>query len=287
MNIFVTKLEKSEVELKFEIPVEEFEKHIDQAIKNLGANIEAPGFRKGNAPREVIEKQIGEEKILFTAADLSIQENYIKALDEKGIEVVASPRIEILKLAKGNPFEFKATTAVLPAIELPPYKEIVGKLKAKPVEVTKEEIERIKKEKEKWEQERLRQEILEKIAEKAKIEIPAVLLEQEKLRMMENFKKGVATNLQIGFEEYLKKINKTEKEILDSFLPEVEKRVKTSLVLREIGRVEKIEVTDKEIDEDLKKSSTPNVQSDQVRNYTKEVLRHEKTFKLLEGFLRK
>ena len=287
MNIFVTKLEKSEVELKFEIPVEEFEKHIDQAIKNLGANIEAPGFRKGNAPREVIEKQIGEEKILFTAADLSIQENYIKALDEKGIEVVASPRIEILKLAKGNPFEFKATTAVLPAIELPPYKEIVGKLKAKPVEVTKEEIERIKKEKEKWEQERLRQEILEKIAEKAKIEIPAVLLEQEKLRMMENFKKGVATNLQIGFEEYLKKINKTEKEILDSFLPEVEKRVKTSLVLREIGRVEKIEVTDKEIDEDLKKSYTPNVQSDQVRNYTKEVLRHEKTFKLLEGFLRK
>lgn len=287
MKIFVKKLEKSEVELKFEIPVKEFEKHIDQAIKDLGVDVEAPGFRKGNAPKEAIEKQVGEEKILFAAADLAIKENYIKALDEKGIEVVASPKIEILKLAKGNPFEFKATTAVLPEIELPSYKEIVGKLKKKPVEVTKEEIERIKKEKEKWEQERLRQEMLEKIAEKTKIEVPEILLEQEKLRMMENFKKGVATNLQIGFEEYLKKINKTEKEILDSFLPEVEKRVKTSLVLREISRAEKIEVTDKEIDEDLKKSSTPNVQSEQVRNYTKEVLRHEKTFKLLEGFLRK
>jgi len=286
MNISVTKLEKSEVELKFEIPFEEFKKHIEQAIKDLGSNIEAPGFRKGNAPKEVIKKQVGEEKILLAAADLAVKESYIKALDEKGIEVVASPKIEILKLATGNPFEFKATTAVLPEIELPSYKEIVGKLKKKPVEVTKEEIEKIKKEKEKWEQEKLRQEILEKIAEKTEIEIPEVLLEQEKLRMMENFKKGVGANLQIGFEKYLKKINKTEKEILDSFLPEVEKRVKTSLVLREIGKIEKIEVSEKEIDEDLKKSSTPNVQSEQVRNYTKEVLRHEKTFKLLEEFLR-
>ncbi|MFH1643339.1 MAG: trigger factor [Patescibacteria group bacterium] len=286
MNISVTKLPKSEIELLFEISVEEFEKHIDQAIKNLGVNIEAPGFRKGNAPKEIVEKQIGEEKILFAAADLAIQENYIKALDEKGIEVVASPKIEIVKLAKDNPFEFKATTAVLPEIELPSYKEIVGKLKKKSVEVTKEEIEKIRKEKEKWEIEKLRQEMLEKIAEKAKIEIPETLLEQEKLRMLENFKKGVTGNLQIGFEEYLKKVGKTEKEILDSFSSEVEKRVKTSLVLREIGKLEKIEVTEKEIDEDIKKSPAPNVQSEQMRNYTKEVLRHEKTFQLLEGFLR-
>jgi len=291
MKVSVEKLAKSQIELRIEIPIDDFNGFIEKAILSLGQDLDLQGFRKGKAPKEMIEKNIGQDKILIRAADYAIQENYVKAISEKKIEAISAPEIEILKMAKGNPFEFKAKVWVMPEIELPNYQKITSGIKRKKVEVTKEEIEKMRQEKEKWEKERLRQEILEKIAEKCKLEIPEILIEQEKKRMLENVKRGVLQTLRISFEEYLKKIKKTEKELLDSFAPEVEKRVKTSLVLKQIGEKENILVSDLEIEEELKKSpgfgSQKDIDSEQIKSYTKEVLRHEKTFQLLEGFLPK
>ncbi len=290
MKISVQKLAKSQIELRIEVPIEEFNGFIEKAILSLGKDLEIEGFRKGKAPKEMIEKSISQERILTTAADYAVQENYTKAISEKNIEAIAAPEIEILKMAKNNPFEFKAKVWVMSEIELPDYQKIISGIKRKKVEVTKEEIEKMRQEKEKWEKERLRQEILEKIAEKCKLEIPEILIEQEKKRMLENVKRGVLQTLQISFEEYLKKINKTEKQLLDSFGPEVEKRIKSSLVLKQIGEKEKILVSDQEIEEELKKSPgfgfQKDIDSERLKSYTKEILKHEKAFSLLESFLK-
>ena len=289
MKISFEKLAKSQIELRIEIPIEEFNDFIEKAVLNLGKDLEIEGFRKGKAPKEMIEKSISQERILTRAADYAIEKNYSKAISEKNIDAIAAPEIEILKMAKNNPFEFKAKVWVMPEIELPDYQKIVSGIKRKKIEVTKEEIEKMRQEKEKWEKERLRQEILEKIAEKSKLEIPEILIEQEKKRMLQNVKTGVLQTLQISFEEYLKKINKTEKQLLDSFGPEVEKRIKSSLILKQIGEKEKILVSDQEIEEELKKSpgfgSKKEIDSERLKSYTKEILKHEKTFNLLEKWL--
>lgn len=294
MKFTLNKLSDSKIELKFEIPVEEFEKFIEKATLDLGKNLEVEGFRKGRAPKEIIENKTGPSKVLQEAAELVIRENYPKAIyqlaEENKIEAISEPEIEILKLAKNNPLEFKARVFVLPEIELPDYKKIAAGIKKKEVKVTPEEIEKIKIEKERLEKERLRQEILEKIAQNAKMEIPEILIEKEKNRILENLKRGVLQVLQISFEDYLKKLQKTEKEMLDSFAEEAEKRVKTSLVLREIGKKEDVEVTEEEITEEIKKVSggmaVPKNQLDQeyLKSYTKEVLRNEKILERLEGF---
>jgi FKBP-type peptidyl-prolyl cis-trans isomerase (trigger factor) len=292
MKFVLNKLPKSEIELKFELPAEEFEKFIEKAIQDLGKDLEIQGFRKGKAPREIIEKNLGREKILNTAAQKAIEENYQKAILEKKIEPVSPPRIEILKLAKGNPFEFKIKTQILSEIELPDYKDIVSKLKKRKVEVTQEEIERLKREKERVEKGRQRTEILEKIAENSKMEIPEILIEEEKKRMLENLKRGVPQVLQTSFEDYLAKLNKTEKEMLDSFTQEARKRIKTSLVLKEIGKREKIEVSPEEIEREIKKISSqePGIENqldkNQLREYTKEVLKNEKIFQFLENLIK-
>ena len=108
-------------------------------------------------------------------------------------------------------------------------------------------------------------------------------------RVLENVKKGVLQTLQISFEEYLKKINKTEEQLLDSFAPEVEKRIKSSLVLKQIGEKEKNLVSDQEIEEELKKSPgfghQKDIDSERLKSYTKEILKHEKAFNLLEKWL--
>lgn len=285
MKTTIQNLPNSQVELKIEMPFNELRSFIDKATIDLGKDLEVEGFRKGKAPKETIEKNIGQDKILQAAAQACIQENYLKAIKEQKLEPLGQPVVEILKLALDNPFEFKAKITVLPEITLPDYKKIVSKIKRREVEVTKEEIERLKQEKERSEKERFRQEILGEITKDSKIEMPEILIESEKQRMLNTIKEQVPQMLGVGFEDYLKKLGKTEKELLDSFSQEAEKRVKNSLVLREIQKSENIEISEKELEEEMAKigQMAPDLDKNQLKEYAESVIKNERTFKFLEG----
>jgi len=405
MRSAVKNLSKSEVELEIEVPAEELNRFIEKACLNLGQNLEVKGFRKGKAPKEFVEKEIGKEKILIEAANLTVEENYRKAVLENKIEAIFQPKIEVKKLARGNPFIFSAKTAVLPEVSLPDYKKIASKIKREEISIEDKEIESALKwlqksrakfsaknqsaqkndfveieysspqigreaqkdafilgeghflpgfeekiigmksgeekenitlnkdgkeiilkikiisvqdvelpevndefaksaakfdnldalkknikqglilEKEQIEKQRARQEILEKIGEKTKVEIPDVLIENEQKQMLENLKKMVSERLKISFQDYLNPhtksgqgvkgakfdevgpgygvgVKKTEKEIIDSFFPQAQKKVRNYLILREIGK--------KELD------------LEEIKKYTTEAEKIEKIFQLLE-----
>ena len=288
METSIKKLPKSQIEILVRVPVEEFNNFIEKATLDLGKELEIKGFRKGMAPKEIAEKEIGPGRILEEAANQAIKENYFKAISENKIEAISKPEIEVLKLAPGNPFEFKAKISVLPKVKLPDYKHIASQVKKREVIVTKEEIERLRTEKERIEKERVRQEILDKIAENSQIEISEVLVESEKKRMLESLKQQVPQILQINFEDYLSKIQKTEKELLDSFLPEAQRKIKNPLVLKEIEKRENIEVSEKEIKEEIDKISKiyPDLDQNQLKEYAEEVIRNKKTFQFLENFVK-
>ena len=285
MNHSIQKLAKSQLEIKCEVPAEEFQTFVEKAILKLGENVAVEGFRKGKAPKETIEKILGQEAILKEASQECVRDNYLKVVKDESLEPLGQPEISVLKLAINNPFEFKAVVTVLPEITIADYQEIVPKIKKREVKVTLEEIEKLKQEKERIEREKLRQEILDKIAAGSKIEIPEVLIDSEKNRMLATIKEQVPQMLGIGFEEYLKKINKTEKEISDSFLPEAERRIKNSLVLREIQKREKIEIPEKELSDEMAKiaKQNPNLDKNQLKDYTESVIKNEKAFEYLEG----
>jgi FKBP-type peptidyl-prolyl cis-trans isomerase (trigger factor) len=131
--------------------------------------------------------------------------------------------------------------------------------------------------------------ILEKIGQNTEIKIPEILIEEEKKRMLESLKKQVPQLFQISFEDYLTKINKTEKTLMDSFSQEAKKRINNSLILKEIGEREKIEVSEKEVEEGANKilREYPNLKkeldSEKIKDYTKEVIKNEKIFQFLES----
>jgi FKBP-type peptidyl-prolyl cis-trans isomerase (trigger factor) len=290
MKIDIKNLAQSQVELKIEVPAEELQSFKEKAVLELAKNFEKEGFRKGKVPKEIVEKEIGEQGILSEAAELCIRENYVKAIKENKIDVIGQPKIEILKLADGNPFEFKATVSIMPEIKLPDYKKIISGIEKKEVEVTKEEIAKMKEQKERTEKERLRQEMLEKIGEKTPLELPTALLESEQAMLVENLKHQVSQMLGISFEEYLNKVGKNEDEIFDSLRPEAEKKVKNSLILREIARQEKLEATEEEIKAENDKilKNYPNasqLDQERLKEYSKEVIMNEKAFQLLESSL--
>jgi len=120
----IKKLENSEVEIEGEIPADEFETNRKEAVKKLSQNIEVAGFRKGNAPENVVAQKIGEMPILEEMAERAIAKTYPKILTEQKIDAIGRPEVSITKIAKGSPLGFKIKTAIMPEVELSDYKKI-------------------------------------------------------------------------------------------------------------------------------------------------------------------
>lgn len=418
MEVKQKKLEKSQVELTFELTAEEFQKHVDHALLHLKEHIKVDGFRPGQAPTKLVEERIKPESLLMEAGDHAVQHIYSDYVRQNHLEPIGQPEVKILKIAKGNEFIFTATVTLLPDVELPDYKSIASKVKAKEIFVTEEEIqntlnylqktrakfiaedrpaqkgyfveikyqnkdinegkevddkfilgeggfmkgfeeniegmkageekefkatfpdnspqknlagkegdfkvkvisvqkmelpeisdefakqlgafdtlvalkqslkEGITLEKTEAEKQRKRGEILEKIFEKVKVELPEAMVNYEKQRLMEDLKNKITQNMKITFEQYLAAVKQTEKQIKETFQKEAEKRLKGFLVLRELGKKESIEISEKEVEEEVSKSIKNYSKEDlskidihELKEYTKGVLYNEKVFKLLE-----
>ncbi len=139
MSVQVETLEKSMAKLTIEVSAEEFETALDKAYKKNKNKISLPGFRKGKAPRAMIEKMYGTGVFYEDAADDLIPGAYESAAKESELEIVAQPSIDVTQIEKGKPFIFTATVAVKPEVTLGDYKGI--EVEKKTAEVTDEELQ--------------------------------------------------------------------------------------------------------------------------------------------------
>ena len=140
MSVQVEKLEKNMARLTIEVAAEEFEKAVQQAyLKNRG-RIAVPGFRKGKAPRKMIERMYGAGVFYEDAANAVIPQAYDDALKEVDEVIVSRPSIDVTQIEAGKPFVFTAEVALKPEVTLGAYKGI--EVETSPIEVTEEEIQR-------------------------------------------------------------------------------------------------------------------------------------------------
>ncbi len=139
MSVQVETLEKSMAKLTIEVGAEEFEAALDKAYKKNKSKISLPGFRKGKAPRAMIEKMYGAGVFFEDAANDLIPGAYESAAKESELEIVAQPSIDVTQIEKGKPFIFTATVAVKPEVTLGDYKGI--EVEKKTAEVTDEELQ--------------------------------------------------------------------------------------------------------------------------------------------------
>lgn len=138
MSLQVEKLEKNMVKLTIEATAEEFEAAIQKAyVKNKG-KINVQGFRKGKAPRAIIEKLYGPSIFYEDAANIVIPDAYDKAAEESGLDIVSRPEVDVVQIEKGKSFIFTAEVAVKPEVTLGDYKGI--EVEKTLVEVSEEEI---------------------------------------------------------------------------------------------------------------------------------------------------
>ncbi len=138
MKVSTERLENCQVVLNIETEPHEVERSLEVAYRHLVKRTSVPGFRKGKAPRALLERHLGREAILGEALEHLIPEAYNQAIQEQGIDAIAQPEIEIIQT---DPVVFKATVAVRPTVELGDYRQI--RLTPEGVEVGEEQIDEV------------------------------------------------------------------------------------------------------------------------------------------------
>ena len=148
MSLQVEKMEKNMAKLTIEVSAEELDKAMQNAYLKARGKISIPGFRKGKAPRKMIEQMYGKGIFLEDAANALIPEHYSKALEECDLEIVSQPEIDVTQAEPGKAFIFTAEVGVKPEVTLGEYKGV--EVPKSETEVTDEDIDaEIKKEQEK------------------------------------------------------------------------------------------------------------------------------------------
>ena len=376
--------EKNVVKLVIEVSDEEFEKGLNKAYNREKSRINVPGFRRGKAPRKLIEKMYGADVFFEGAANEVIPQEYSKAAEESKLDIVSRPKIAPVQLEVGKPFIFSAEVAVRPEVELGQYKgvevdkqdteatdqdvedelkkvqeqnarkievtdravkdgdetvidfdgfvdgkefaggkgtdypltigshsfipgfeeQMIGmeigtekdinvtfpedyhaeELKGKPAvfkvtvkKITEKQLpeitdefagdvsdfdtleeykkdlkEKIAKRKEDAARNAKETQAMDKITADAKMDIPKAMIDTQCERMADDFAQRLSQQ-GISIDQYYKYTGLTPDSLLEQFRPEAEKRIKNSLCLEEIAKAEKLEATDEELEDELKK----------------------------------
>ncbi len=140
MSSKILKKEKNVVSIEFTVSPEEFEKAVNKAYLKVKNSINVQGFRKGKAPKHIIEKKYGKGIFYDDAMDLAIQEEYPKAVKELELDVIDSPKVDVVKFEEGEEIIFNADVEVMPEVELPEYKGV--EVERTEINVTDEDVEK-------------------------------------------------------------------------------------------------------------------------------------------------
>ena len=140
MKVTVEKKEHNITELVIELPVEEVNKAFDRAYQKLAQQVNIPGFRKGKAPRKMIENRIGIDGMRAEAFDFIIPDAYRRAVKEQDVQPVGRPEVTDVTLNAGEPCVFTVSVVTRPEVTLGAYKEL--SVEAPVTEVTAEEVDK-------------------------------------------------------------------------------------------------------------------------------------------------
>lgn len=140
MKTKLEKLPKSRIKMHVELDQEEMAKYVEQAYQELAPTVTIKGFRPGKAPRDMIERHLGDERIKHVALDKALPESFAQGLMEVGHVSVGSPAVSIHKFDDG--LHYEAEVDVMPKIEVGDYKKLKVKLPEKE-SVSEEEADKV------------------------------------------------------------------------------------------------------------------------------------------------
>lgn len=272
-----TNLADGTIELTITIAWDRISSAYDTHIQKQVDAAELPGFRKGKAPRKLVEEKLDKNKIYEEVIQKILPIIYQEVLTEEKIKPITSPKIELVSAQEGNDWQIKAQTCERPVIKVGDYKEAITKLKAgkKPkIWVPGQESE---KEKEKDDKPTL-DELLNTIYPVLTITIPALLIEHEVnhqlTQLIDQTKK-----LGLTVEQYLASSGRSAESLKAEYTEQAKKQITLEIGLDSISDLEKISVEEEDIAKVIAGGKTEEEKTalTKQRYYIASVLRRQKT----------
>ena len=140
LSVVTEQLPKSQVGMTIEVPAETVDATYDRVLNRLTAKARIEGFRPGRAPRSLVEARLGPAVVREEVVELMVPEVVRQALQERSIDPIESPDVEVLELERGRPARLKATVSVMPEVKLGEVPKLEEPIE--PIEVTDEMVER-------------------------------------------------------------------------------------------------------------------------------------------------
>ena len=127
-----------EVVLNVELESDDLGPYLDRSFRRVVNRIEIPGFRRGKAPRPLVENYVGREALLRESLDYILQESLNRAMEEEKLETFGEPDVELVEI---DPLSFKAVVALEPIVDLGDFRNL--QLEPEATEVTQEQVDKV------------------------------------------------------------------------------------------------------------------------------------------------
>ena len=301
MNKITTALQKETngtIRLTITIPTSDVKKAWEEVLEELVKNTELPGFRKGKAPRNLIEEKVDKEKIREEALRKLLPIAYTEAIKTHNIKPIINPKIHVEKLedpstssGQVQDWQFTALTCEAPVIKLGKYKENVQKITAAATfDVAKSKIVLPGKESFGKAQDFAAaqpakfEDIVKALLDSVTAEIPAILVDNETDRLLSQTLEDVK-KLGLTLDQYLQSTGKNPQILREEYRKKAENDIKLEFALLKIAEEEKITVEEKEIEEAIKAAKSEEEKKNlQANRYLlASILRQQKTLDFLKN----
>lgn len=279
-QIIIKRLPKSEVEILITIPWEEVKKTYEQVVEKASKELQLKGFRKGKAPKELIEENLNKTKIYSEVVRQLIPKYYEEALRNNNLRPIVNPKISLESAKQNSDWEVKILICEKPEVKLGNYKEDVSKLsKASRIWLPGEKSPDAQKEKSKDEKV---QKIINWLLENIKIELSDLVVEEEVNRRLSELidKTG---KLGLTVEQYLTSTGKTADSLKEEYKKQAQEIWQIELILNQVADQQNIVVENEEIDNLVQKASSEEERKalESQRYLLASVIRRQKTLDFL------
>lgn len=284
MNTAIHKQEDGTIELTITIPWPEIEKTYEHVIAEIVERTELPGFRKGKAPKKMVEEKLDRGETYEEVLKHVIPEYYGKAVTEEKLHPVVSPKIELKEATEKKDWVIKAITAEKPEITLGEYKKAIADLKASKAKKIWLPGQEPKEKEEKEETKPTMDELLASLYAAVKITMPAILLDHEVNRLLSDLI-DQTKRLGLSVEQYLSSTGRTSESIRKEYEEQALRTLTLEFALEKIADTEGILVSDDDIDTVIKTAKTDEEKKaiENQRYYIASVLRRQKTLDFISG----
>lgn len=287
MTSALQKLDDGTIKLTITIPQDLVRKTQDVVVAELAKAANLPGFRKGKAPKKLVEEKLNKQEVQEEVLKKLLPSAYLEAVKEHGLKPIINPKIHVDKIddlstlseqSESKGWQFIALTCEFPEVKLNGYKEAIQKITAKSKIIVPGNPSAGSGQETKFE------EIVKALLETVSVTTPKILIDNEVERLLSQLLDDIK-KLGLTLDQYLASTNRTAATLRNEYEKKAENDLKFEFTLQKIAEEEKITVDEKEIEEAIQKAKDEQEKKHLMQNryLLASILRQQKTLDFLKN----